>query len=462
MRADVNPLQVVLAGVGLLALMAATPNCAAKGLRANRPDAEPRPGLRAPRDELSVTNTADSGKGSLRQAILTARAREGPHTVRFDSVTGPFAMPQTIRLESELPELVGELTIDGYIEDRLWKPTGVTVSGAGGHRVFRVAPGARVRIGSLTIANGRASRGAGIANRGELVVKGVTFVGNVAEEEGGGIANLGGTLTVVNSTFVDNRAGQAGGGLADGSGRVTVTNCTFSGNAAPRGGGLHSSGTLLLRNSILANSEGGADCVAAGALDSRSTHNLIEAHQGCGEPISSADPRLGKLGGYNGPTPTLPLGGGSPAINLGDNASALDEHGQPLRWDQRGGGDPRFVAGITDIGAFERQAFAVLVVDTLEDAALRACTRAAGDCPLRGAIALANARGEPEVITFDSKLFAGPRTLTFERPLPEVRVDLTLDARGTGGVTLRGRPLGLSTAPGARLSLHEVVLEGDR
>ncbi len=50
---------------------------------------------------------------------------------------------------------------------------------------------------------------------------------------------------------------------------------------------------------------------------------------------------------------------------MGDNGAAVDEHGEPLRWDQRGNGDPRFVAGITDVGAFERQAFALLVVDTI-------------------------------------------------------------------------------------------------
>ena len=33
---------------------------------------------------------------------------------------------------------------------------------------------------------------------------------------------------------------------------------------------------------------------------------------------------------------------------------ARSHEGRPLVWDQRGNGDPRFVGGITDIGAFER------------------------------------------------------------------------------------------------------------
>jgi predicted outer membrane repeat protein len=415
--------------------------------------------VRIPQNDFAVSTTADAGEGSLRQAVINANTLKGPGTVKFDTTIGPFATPQTIVLASELPEIVGEVTIDGYIEGRLWRATGVTVSGGNQARVFTVLPGARVTIRSLTIADGYAQDGGGIVNQGELVVKGVTFVGNVAEQLGGGLANLGGTVTVINSTFADNHSGDAGGGLADDSGKVTVTNCTFSGNRAKNGGGLFSSGVLLLRNTILANSEDGADCVSVGVLDPASTNNLIEAHLECGEPISTADPRLTRLGAYNGPTHTFPLGGGSPAVNLGDNASAVDEYGQPLRWDQRGNGDPRFVAGITDIGAFERQAVARLTVDTFEDKDLRGCGRGGpADCSLRGAITLANATEEPDVITFDPKVFAIPRTITLEYPLPDLTTDMTIDGSGTAGVTVisGGRFDVLKIGPGADVRLIEI------
>jgi hypothetical protein len=201
--------------------------------------------------------------------------------------------------------------------------------------------------------------------------------------------------------------------------------------------------------------------VATGVLDPASTHNLIETNEGCGQPISTADPRLGKLGYYNGSTRTLPLGGGSPAINLGDNASAVDEHGEPLRWDQRGNGDPRFIAGITDVGAFERQALPVLMVDTVEDAERRACTRSPADCSLRGAITLANAIGKAQVIRFDPKLFSVSRIISLTRPLPDVAIDLTIDASGTAGVTVRGKPIGLGKAPNAKLTIDGVTLGGN-
>lgn len=388
-------------------------------------------------NDFAVTTTNDAGEGSLRQAILNANALEGPDTVVFDATEGPFAEPQTIVLASPLPELLDGLTIDGYIEGQLWKAVGVTIRGNEGYPVLRVPAGAAVSVQSLTVAHGRAEQGGGIANEGRLVVKGVTFLGNRAARRGGAVANLGGTLTVINSTFVDNHAGKGGGGLANVGGSTTVTNCTFSENEAPRGGGLFNRGKLLLRNTILANSIGGSDCYSRGSIDSASTHNLIESNRGCGRPIISEDPVLEALGYYNGPAKTYALRGDSPAINLGDNASAVDENGEPLVWDQRGNGDPRFVSGFTDLGAFERQAHAVLIVDTLQDNGLRACTNPGkADCPLRGAIELANAEAFYDVVRFDPEVFATPQTISLTRPLPEITADLTFDAGETGDVTL--------------------------
>jgi predicted outer membrane repeat protein len=424
----------------------------------------PLPGLAAGQTtaDFLVRTTSDAGEGSLRDAITRANAASGRRTIRFDSTHGPFAEARTIVLKTVLPALRGDVVIDGYIEGRLWTRTGVTVSGAGRRHVFRVAPGARARIESLTVAEGRAAQGGGILNEGKLVVKNVTFLRNVAEREGGAVASLGGELVVVNSTFVDNDGRVAGGGLAHLGGKATVTNCTFSANRSARGGALFTKGGLLLRNAILANSREGRDCVAESAVDARSTHNLVMANEGCGTPISTADPRFERLAAYNGPTPTLPLGGGSPATNLGDNASAVDEDGRALVWDQRGNGDPRFVAGFADLGAFEVQAFPVLKVNTLEDNGLRGCSGAGnGDCPLRGAIELANASKTAQVIRFDPALFQGTtRTIAVARPLPDATVDVILDAGASATITVLAPGDGLRAAPGRKVTLRGVKVEG--
>ncbi|MEX2646889.1 MAG: PxKF domain-containing protein [Gaiellaceae bacterium] len=60
-----------------------------------------------------VTNTNDSGAGSLRQAILDANANEGPDTIRF-AITG--AGPHVITPSTPLPDVTGPTTIDGYTQ----------------------------------------------------------------------------------------------------------------------------------------------------------------------------------------------------------------------------------------------------------------------------------------------------------------------------------------------------------
>ncbi len=69
-------------------------------------------------DTFVVSNTADAGTGSLRQAILNANAKQAtggtacaPHTIAFNI---PGAGPHTIRPLSLLPRFNIPITVDGY------------------------------------------------------------------------------------------------------------------------------------------------------------------------------------------------------------------------------------------------------------------------------------------------------------------------------------------------------------
>ena len=57
-----------------------------------------------------VTNTNDSGAGSLRQAILDANANEGAETITFSI---PGSGRHTITLATALPAVTENTTIDG-------------------------------------------------------------------------------------------------------------------------------------------------------------------------------------------------------------------------------------------------------------------------------------------------------------------------------------------------------------
>jgi parallel beta-helix repeat protein len=62
---------------------------------------------------LTVTNTNDSGAGSLRQAILDANAAPNANEIRFNI---PGSCPRTITLASLLPDIVHPVRIDGYTQ----------------------------------------------------------------------------------------------------------------------------------------------------------------------------------------------------------------------------------------------------------------------------------------------------------------------------------------------------------
>ena len=211
-----------------------------------------------------VTSNADAGPGSLRQAIEDACAG--------DTIT--FSVASPIHLTSGTLELSRAVTISGPGADQL------TVDGSGGSfRIFTIDSGAIVTISGLTISGGFVSSGTpyggGIGNLGgSLTLANAVLSGNRAFL-GGALAHVpaggAGSLTVINTTFNDNLAFAGGAILVDfsaGTGAMTVTNSTISGNAAAQGGGgIFSAGTgtaLTITNSTITNNNADEDQDAAG------------------------------------------------------------------------------------------------------------------------------------------------------------------------------------------------------
>jgi hypothetical protein len=207
---------------------------------------------------FTVTNTNDSGIGSLRQAILDANANAGADDITFTGSTFTDTTADTITLTTGQLSITGDLTITGTGANRL------TVSGNNATRVFNVNAGATASFSGLTISRGRelSGDGGGIYNGGTLTVSNSTLSSNSAggQNGGGGIYN-GGTLTVSNSTLSGNSSSSStsnsgGGGIYNG-GTLTVSNSTLSGNSFSSstsnsgGGGIYSSGALTVSNSTL-------------------------------------------------------------------------------------------------------------------------------------------------------------------------------------------------------------------
>ena len=280
--------------------------------------------------------------------------------------------------------------------------------GGGGMYNFSGTP----TLTNVTFSSNSATKyGGGMYNSTGTVptLKNVTFSGNSAVDGGGGIYNdssssvtltnvtfnantavSGGgmrnddinNLTLTNVTFSGNSAISAtflsgtGGGMATISSNLILTNVTFSGNSATLnpnspsadggGGGMYNGGNnLTLKNTLIANSPSGGDCVnsiiSGSTLNAASSNNLIEdSANACGLSngvsgnIIGSDPVLDALANNGGFTQTHALLAGSPAINAGDDIACA---AVPVNNTSQNG-VTRPQGSHCDIGAFESESLA--------------------------------------------------------------------------------------------------------
>src|SRR5262249_11374681 len=249
---------------------------------------------------ITVTNTNDSGPGSLRQAM--ADANDGD-TINATGVSG------SVELSS------GELLVNKNVAINGPGAENLSVENARLSRVFEIASGEVVRISGLAINSGRAVMGGGIYNAGILVVKDCSISGNEAgglreNGLGGGIYNASGAeITIINSTISDNAADQSGGIYNGGSMKIASTTVSDNivGSAFSQtsvGGAIYNSGTLDIVNSTITGN------TASGTLQSGGIGGGIfnDGTLGIGNSTIS-----GNLAGGTGPFPGY--GGGIASAN---------------------------------------------------------------------------------------------------------------------------------------------------
>ncbi len=228
-------------------------------------------------------------------------------------------------------------------------------------------------LGTLTVtdstlsSNSAEDDGGGIYNDGKLTVTDSTLSSDKAVA-GGGVYNTHGSASLTNCTLSGNSASGAGGGIDALSGGLTLTSCTVSNNSAKDGGGIENtavgaSGTVTLANTIVAGNtltgSGGSGPDVFGKVISLG-FNLLGSNSGSSGWVSTdlqnRNPLLAILGNYGGPTQTMALLPGSPA--LGTGSASIPAVTLPTT-DQRG--DPRTTSGALDIGAFQSHGFKIIV-----------------------------------------------------------------------------------------------------
>ncbi len=220
---------------------------------------------------------------------------------------------------------------------------------------------------------------AGVTNRGTIALNDCTISGNQAT-----------------ATTAPRFAKAIAGGLYNG-GTATLTGCTVSGNStAGSGGGLYSGYAATLTDTIVAGNT--ANSVASDIAGlATGSYNLIGTGGSGGlttaghNLLNVANPGLTTLGDFGGPTETMALKPGSPAIRAGVAVTGVttDQRGFPLD-------------SPPDIGAYQTRP-GPLVVNTAVDGT----GSALGQLSLRQAVNLANVLPGGQTITFGRSAFAG-------------------------------------------------------
>lgn len=256
-------------------------------------------------------------------------------------------------------------------------------------------------LGAHNAGDGGAARGGAIlADGGSLIINTATFAnnsalggngGNGGQTDGGlncgmhGAGGLayGGALTNNNAATINLKHGTlslnnaqagntgvnqggankpprlvaegTGGGIRVGPGSVTLENTIVAGNTAANGTGDTTGAPVAGPN-------------VDGAITSNG-HNLLgvateaTGFTGTGD-LTGANPMLNTLGDNGGPTETMELQAGSPAIDAGVAAgSTFDQRGRPRTFDDPGVANAATSDG-TDIGAFELQPLCTLTCPT--------------------------------------------------------------------------------------------------
>ncbi len=354
-----------------------------------------------------VTTTANSGAGSLRQAVLNANANPGADTITFDPTV--FATAQTIVLELFLPRFAGDTTVTG-------PAAGVTVRDQNAIGMFSIGAGTTVSITSLTMSSdlecisnygtftasdcGFTSSGiSGIGIKNSLIatvtscrfigigaianylpatltVRDSSFTGSIHNEGAATMSGcttdnsmnpdaptlsnqIGATLTLTNCSLLD---GSSTGVSILNDGTLTFQNCTVVETEVSFNAATFNDGTLTLKNTIFRKSPASGTAINGNPFIDGGG-NFILSRTAFGAPALAAD--LTTLGldptglqNNGGPTKTVKLLGGA-AINGGLAANVPGG----VTTDQRGSGFARSV-GTVDIGAYEHPRPVQLVATT--------------------------------------------------------------------------------------------------
>jgi parallel beta-helix repeat protein len=240
--------------------------------------------------DLVVTTLADSGPGSLREALACALTGERI-TFAVDGVislsSGAITISEGVTIDGD----AAEIFIDAQGNSRIFEISGtnpVTIRNIFFERGFSTEFGGAISSGApLNLINCDFDNcvadigGAVFVGFGDANIINTAFVGNQASTQAGAFMMQDGSATVINSIFYDNQGGGLAGAILGVNAPMTHTNVTVIGNTANFGGGYFlQDSPLTLQNSIVYGNTAG-------------TSPDMEANQ----PVTGANSILSDLSG---------------------------------------------------------------------------------------------------------------------------------------------------------------------
>jgi Pectate lyase superfamily protein len=305
-------------------------------------------------ETFTVTTTTDSNDPcsgtncpSIRRALAAAESIDGADTIVVPP--GDYALTSGVLMVDSPVTIVG---------------AGIGVTTVRGtdqfpDQVFNINQPVAVTISHLTMADGFGGWGGNLINSGTLTLDHIRSTRGDATS-GGGLANVGGTMTVTHSLIDDNESlrggGDSGGIVNINSGSVlTVRHSTIAGNRSRLAGGIFAWGgpnmTTRLEHVTVVGNQGGdrgvggvgngdtagftvRASVLAGNTDLNGESNCgvnlpvseganVIATAECGFAAAGdvvADPQLGAFDGA-----VYPLGASSPAVDRAGACTGTDQ-----------------------------------------------------------------------------------------------------------------------------------------
>ena len=195
----------------------------------------------------TVTTDADSGVGSLRDAVINS-CDNG--TIDFDVAldgalivsSTAFEITQTLTIRSDVPVVIsptltdrlflitttGNLTLEGLMLE------GVDFNDLDGGLIHNAG---HLTLNRVSLSKSSGFDGAALFNSGTLSMTNSTVAENISTGSGGALYNgPSGRVTIASSTFYTNATGAAGGGTIFNQGNLTLTDVTIQGAQADQAG----------------------------------------------------------------------------------------------------------------------------------------------------------------------------------------------------------------------------------